>query len=626
MPPPPKRYRRAELDEADALVLEEGSGSEDGGEYIPVKQRREMEERRRLAALGRPAGGAAAPPAAAPGAPPDAPPPPDAGAARGRESLLVLKAKELADGRGETAEARALREERELMASVTARAALKTYKELATGVSLTQKSVPTGWRPPLRYRRMDADEAQALRDAHFIAVAGADPPPPIPTFEEMRFPAPILRVLAEAGIAKPTPIQMQGLPAILAGRDMIGVAFTGSGKTLAFGLPMIMAALQEETRMPLAPGEGPVGLVVCPSRELARQTLDVVEAHCAALRAGGAPELRCLLLIGGVDGKTQSDPIRSAGVHICVATPGRLKDLLSKRRMTLDICRFFGLDEADRMVDLGFEDDLREVMSFFKGQRQTVLFSATMPAKIKSFAESALVDAIEVSVGRAGATNLDIIQEVEYVKEEAKLLAVLEALQKTAPPVLVFAEKKGDVDRIHEFLLVKGVEAVAVHGSKDQEEREWAIAEFKGGRKDVLIATDVASKGLDFAGVQHVVNFDMPEEIENYVHRIGRTGRRGRTGVATTFVNKDTAEHALLDLKHVLREARQRIPPCLQTLHDPMDELRALEAASGQRGCVYCGGLGHRIADCPKLRSDSRAQGAKRADQFGSSGGFGAEM
>ena len=207
---------------------------------------------------------------------------------------------------------------------------------------------------------------------------------------------------------------------------------------------------------------------------------------------------------------------------------------------------------------------MRDILSFFKYQRQTLMFSATMPQKIKSFAESALVDAVEVNVGRAGATNLDIIQEVEYVKEEDKLGYLLDCLQKTAPPVLVFAENKRDVDAIHEFLLLQGVDVCAVHGDKDQEERLAAIQGFKTGAKDVLVATDVASKGLDFPGVQHVINYDMPDEIENYVHRIGRTGRSGKTGVATTFVNtRQCEESILLDLKHLLREARQRVPQFL---------------------------------------------------------------
>lgn len=618
-----KRYRRAELDEEDQANLLHANGEQDDyEEYIPVKKRREMEQRERLVRLGR-------------GAPPgtfveeedvlkdlegaeaceidgDA-----AGKQqRGKQSLLVMKAKALQETPVETEQDRALREEEDLMRHITQRQALKTYKELAQDISYS-RTTRTGWKPPLKYRLMSEDDHQALREKFYIICSGKNIPPPIPSFEDMKFPPAILRVLQEKGINRPTPIQMQGLPAILSGRDMIGIAFTGSGKTTVFALPMIMAAVQEELRMPLTQGEGPVGLIMCPSRELARQTLEVVEGFTAALKQDGHPELRSLLCIGGIDMKAQADAVRN-GVHMVVATPGRLKDMLAKRRLNLDICRYLCLDEADRMVDLGFEDDIRDVLSFFKGQRQMLMFSATMPAKIKSFAESALVDPIEVNVGRAGATNLDIIQEVEYVKDDAKLIALLVALQKTPPPVLVFAENKRDVDTIHEFLLVKGVEAVAVHGSKDQEERSWAIDEFKAGKKDVLIATDVASKGLDFAGVQHVINYDMPEEIENYVHRIGRTGRRGKTGVATTFINKDTSELALLDLKHLLREAKQRIPPVLQSLHDPTEELRDLEAASGAKGCVYCGGLGHRIADCPKLRADTREQGRKRQDRFGS--------
>jgi ATP-dependent RNA helicase DDX41 len=545
---------------------------------------------------------------------------------RGNKSLLVMKAKALQDGVHETEEERNLREEKELMRSITHRKALKTYQELAKGIEYS-RTMPTGWKPPLRYRLASETENQSIREKFYIICSGHDIPPPVTDFKDMKFPPAILKVLENRGIRKPTPIQMQGLPVILSGRDMIGVAFTGSGKTTVFVLPMIMAALQEEIRMPLEGQEGPVGLIICPSRELARQTVEVIEGYTAALYEDGHPQLKCLLCIGGIDMKAQLDAVRTGGVHVIVATPGRLKDMLSKRRLNLDICRYMCLDEADRMVDLGFEEEIREILSFFKGQRQMVMFSATMPAKIKSFAESALVDPIEVNVGRAGATNLDIIQEIEYVKAEDKLPTILDALQKTPPPVLIFAENKRDVDTIHEFLLVKGVEAVAVHGSKDQEERSWAIDEFKAGRKDVLIATDVASKGLDFADVQHVINYDMPEEIENYVHRIGRTGRRGRTGVATTFINKDTSELALLDLKHLLQEAKQRIPPMLQALHDPTEELRGLESATGAKGCVYCGGLGHRIADCPKLRADTREQGRKNIDRFGrGGGGFGAEM
>jgi ATP-dependent RNA helicase DDX41 len=175
-------------------------------------------------------------------------------------------------------------------------------------------------------------------------------------------------------------------------------------------------------------------------------------------------------------------------------------------------------------------------------------------------------------------------------------------------------------------LLLKGVEAVAIHGGKDQEEREFAIASFKAGKKDVLVATDVASKGLDFPDIQHVINYDMPAEIENYVHRIGRTGRCGKTGIATSFINKNQSETILLDLKHLLKEAKQRIPPVLATLDDPMEEAEELAKASGVKGCAYCGGLGHRISECPKLEHQkSQAIAGTRRDYFGS-GGYGGEI
>jgi ATP-dependent RNA helicase DDX41 len=247
-------------------------------------------------------------------------------------------------------------------------------------------------------------------------------------------------------------------------------------------------------------------------------------------------------------------------------------------------------------------------MDHFKGQRQTVLFSATMPKTIQNFARSALVKPIEVNVGRAGAASLDVLQEVEFVAQEAKIVYLLEVLQKTPPPVLIFAENKTDVDDIHEFLLLKGVNAVATHGGKDQEERTYAVNSFREGKKDVLIATDVASKGLDFNDVQHVINFDMPKEIENYVHRIGRTGRGGRTGVATTFVNKNTAVLLLLDLKQLLIEAKQKVPPFLANLEAEQVADVAVVEQTGVAGCSYCGGLGHRIANCPKLEQTKLKQ------------------
>ncbi|KPP64433.1 putative ATP-dependent RNA helicase DDX41, partial [Scleropages formosus] len=515
--------------------------------------------------------------------------------------------KEKAEARKESAKEKQLKEEEKILESVAEGRALMSVKEMAKGITYDDP-IKTSWRPPRYILNMPLARHDRVRKKYHILVEGDGIPLPIKSFREMKFPQAILKGLKKKGIVHPTPIQIQGIPTVLSGRDMIGIAFTGSGKTLVFTLPLVMFSLEQEKRLPFLKREGPYGLIICPSRELARQTHSIIEYYCKLLEEEGAPQLRCALCIGGMSVKEQMEVVKH-GVHMMVATPGRLMDLLQKKMVSLDICRYLALDEADRMIDMGFEEDIRTIFSYFKasfclffyrGQRQTLLFSATMPKKIQNFAKSALVKPVTINVGRAGAASLDVIQEVEYVKEEAKMVYLLECLQKTPPPVLIFAEKKADVDAIHEYLLLKGVEAVAIHGGKDQEERTKAIEAFKEGKKDVLVATDVASKGLDFPSIQHVVNYDMPEEIENYVHRIGRTGRSGKTGIATTFINKGCDESVLMDLKALLIEAKQKVPPVLQVLQTGDETMLDI---GGERGCTFCGGLGHRITDCPKLEA-----------------------
>ncbi|KAE9419280.1 hypothetical protein Angca_009551 [Angiostrongylus cantonensis] len=383
----------------------------------------------------------------------------------------------------------------------------------------------------------------------------------------------------------------------LSGRDMIGIASTGSGKTLTFALPLIMFCLEQEYMLPFERGEGPYALIIVPSRELARQIHDVIvdilqwvglDTKMPKIRAGlciGRWRLPCEVEIGGV--------------HVCVATPGRLSDMLTKKIFNLEVCRYLVLDEADRMLDMGFEDELKSIFAFFKAQRQTLLFSATMPKKIQNFAKSALVRPVVVNVGRAGAASLNVLQEIEYVRTEDKLTRVLDCLQKTPPKVLIFAEKKVDVDNIYEYLLVKGVEVASIHGGKEQRDRHIGIDEFRHGQKDVLVATDVASKGLDFQGIEHVINYDMPEDIENYVHRIGRTGRSGKRGMATTFINRKADLSVMQDLKQLLVEAGQELPAFLRDLAGDVEEPPTGNV--DDKGCAYCSGLGHRITNCPKL-------------------------
>jgi len=282
-------------------------------------------------------------------------------AKRKKKSLLDERAEQLASGSivQLSAAEETQQETAQVLASIdnNQHRALMSVKEIAKGVEYTSV-MKTGWRPPRHIREMDEEERQAIRDKWHILVEGDDIPPPIKTFKEMRFPQPVLDHLIAKGIKKPTPIQIQGLPAILSGRDMIGIAFTGSGKTLVFTLPMVMIAYEEEKRMPITRGEGPFGLIIVPSRELATQTWDIAKEIAGALRAAGEPELRSACVIGGQSVGEQLAGARE-GLHFCVATPGRLCDMLTKKRFNLELCKYLALDEADRLIgEPAFEEEV----------------------------------------------------------------------------------------------------------------------------------------------------------------------------------------------------------------------------------------------------------------------------
>ncbi|EAT36170.1 AAEL011744-PA [Aedes aegypti] len=592
--PPVKRYRREEKD-SDASDHEENDDKY--VPYVPVKERKKQQ----LLKMGRIVQLTAEASNVGKSSSENEHDDENAEEAWGRKFNISLldqhtELKKIAEAKKISAVEKQLKEEEKILESVAEKKALMGVAELAKGIQY-EDPIKTSWKPP-RYilSRTDASH-ERVREKMRILVDGENVPPPICSFREMKFPKAILAALEKRNIRKPSPIQVQGIPAVLSGRDLIGIAFTGSGKTLVFVLPIVMFSLEQELRLPFISKEGPYGLIICPSRELAKQTHDIIQYYCQHLQMSGMPEIRSALAIGGVPVNDALATIQQ-GCHIMVATPGRLMDMLDKKLLKLDVCRYLCMDEADRMIDAGFEEDIRTIFSYFKGQRQTLLFSATMPKKIQNFAKSALVKPVTINVGRAGAASMNVTQDVEYVKQEAKVVYLLDCLQKTPPPVLIFAEKKQDVDAIHEYLLLKGVEAVAIHGGKDQEERYRSVEGFRNQEKDVLVATDVASKGLDFPDVQHVINYDMPDDIENYVHRIGRTGRSGSKGLATTFINKATEQFVLLDLKHLLIEAKQKVPPFLGELCSETEKYADLGD-----GCSYCGGLGHRITECPKLEA-----------------------
>ncbi|KAL4488411.1 hypothetical protein ABPG72_019261 [Tetrahymena utriculariae] len=453
-----------------------------------------------------------------------------------------------------------------------------------------KEKVKTTWRIPKTYRTVNQREIQKVLKKYNVLMEGQNTPPPIQSFEEMRFPKKIIAILKEKKVKKPTAIQMVGLPTVLLGRDMIGIAPTGQGKTIVFLLPALIMAIEHEINMPLFRGEGPLAIVIVPSHELAIQTYDLACYYSQKLQEAGYPQIRCCLSIGGMDMMQQIAQLKE-GVHLMVGTPGRTSDMVDKVKFNMNLCRYIVLDEADRLLDMIFEKEIRNIIDHVPGARQTLLFSSTMPKKVQDFAKQALIDPIIINIGRAGQVNLNVIQEVEYVKQEEKLQQLISCLQKTKPPVLIFCDKSNDVDDIHEYLLLKGIDVTSLHGGKKQEERTKAMKEFQQSQKDVLIATDIGAKGLDFPNVQHVINFDMPKEIESYVHRIGRTGRQGKTGRATTFVNKQQDENILSDLKMLLIEAKQPIPHFLkQITHN-----------SQSGGCGFCGGLGHTIHNCNKL-------------------------
>lgn len=594
-------------------------------EYVPLKARRLQQIQRASARVGSRAG-ASAPtsgdggPVSNPDGGPDASDEGEPDGARPRRMLLdeARELREKAKYESKTEAERLAEEEHKILAAHLAKnKRLAGAHELAQGISYAEP-LSTSWRPPKFVAAMSTEEMEVVRKANHILTDGEDVPPCITNFRDMRIPDPLLRYLRkEKKIKKPTPIQMQGLPTAFSGRDMIGIAFTGSGKTLAFTLPIVLFAAEDEMRMPYDRGEGPTGLVVCPSRELARQTYENTKAMCDVLHQAGYPRVQVLLAIGGIN-MAEQQHVLSHGFHIVIATPGRLQDMLQRKRLNLTSCKYLCMDEADRMIDMGFEEDVRNIMSFFTHQRQTLLFSATMPKKIQDFAEQSLIKPVVVNVGRAGAASMAIDQVIEEVSPEAKMPMLVQTIYKTAPPTIVFSDNKNEVDDIQEYLLMRGISAVAIHGSKSQEEREYAIKAFKSGQKDVMVASGVASKGLDFNEIQHVINYTMPKEIEDYVHQIGRTGRSGKRGTATTFVNRSVPDQTLLDLKYLLIEAGQTVPPFLNEIDDPHAALVSTGAST--QGCSYCGGLGHSIRDCPKLEGTQRRQTANFS--HGDAGGF----
>jgi ATP-dependent RNA helicase RhlE len=346
------------------------------------------------------------------------------------------------------------------------------------------------------------------------------------TFESLGFAAPILQALKNSGFNKPTPIQAGAIPAGLAGKDVLGIAQTGTGKTAAFALPI----LQQMAANKLHPRRFATrALILSPTRELAVQ----IEQEFRKFGTGLA--LNTVLIVGGVGRSGQVNRM-SRGADIVVGTPGRICDLMSTRNLLIDQTQFFVLDEADRMLDLGFMPDIRKVVAALPSRRQSALFSATMPKEIAHLAEGLLREPVRVTIESVASTPVLVEQHVHFVDGSGKKHLLNSLLRDPSlTRAIVFTRTKRGADRVALQLNAEKISATAMHGNLGQNARQRALEAFRAGEVRVLVATDLAARGIDVAGVSHVVNYELPNEPESYIHRIGRTARNGASGIAVAF-------------------------------------------------------------------------------------------
>ena len=420
------------------------------------------------------------------------------------------------------------------------------------------------WVEPAELSEMTEAELADLRlELDGIKVSGKDVPKPVQKWSQCALSRTTLDIIERLGFDKPTPIQMQAFPAIMSGRDVIGVAKTGSGKTLAFLLPMFRHIKDQP---PLKENDGPIGLIMTPTRELATQ----IHRECKPfLKSMG---LRAVCAYGGAPIKDHIAELKR-GAEIIVCTPGRMIDLLAAnqgRVTNLKRVTYVVLDEADRMFDMGFEPQVMKIFANMRPDRQTILFSATMPRIMDALAKKVLNSPLEITVGGRSVVAQEITQVVEIREESQKFIRLLELLGELYDKdddarTLVFVDRQEKADELLKELMRKGYPCMSIHGGKDQIDRDSTIQDFKNGIVPVLIATSVAARGLDVKQLKLVVNYDAPNHLEDYVHRAGRTGRAGQKGTAVTFVARDQ-ENCAPGIAKALEQSGQPVPEQLEEM------------------------------------------------------------
>ncbi|KAK4127427.1 DEAD-domain-containing protein [Parathielavia appendiculata] len=424
-----------------------------------------------------------------------------------------------------------------------------------------------------------------------VTPSGRDVPEPVLTFSNPPLDPHLLANIELARYKIPTPVQKYSIPIVINGRDLMACAQTGSGKTGGFLFPIMHQSFTQGPSPTPAQGAGgyrqrkayPTALILAPTRELVSQIYE--ESRKFAYRSWVRP----CVVYGGADIGSQLRQIER-GCDLLVATPGRLVDLIERGRISLCNIKYLVLDEADRMLDMGFEPQIRRIVQGEDmpptGQRQTLMFSATFPRDIQMLAQDFLSDYVFLSVGRVGSTSENITQKVEYVEDVDKRSVLLDILHTHgAGLTLIFVETKRMADSLSDFLINQNFPATSIHGDRTQRERERALELFRNGKCPILVATAVAARGLDIPNVTHVINYDLPTDVDDYVHRIGRTGRAGNTGIATAFFNRGN-RGIVRELIDLLKEANQEVPGFLETI--------ARESSFGGGGRARGGGGGGR--------------------------------
>lgn len=458
-----------------------------------------------------------------------------------------------------------------------------------------------------------------------VEASGTNVPEPVIRFLNPPLDEHLLTNIELAGYKVPTPVQKYSIPIVMGGRDLMACAQTGSGKTGGFLFPILSQAYIHGPSPPPPQSGGfagyrqrkayPTSLILAPTRELVSQIYD--ESRKFAYRSWVRP----CVVYGGADIGSQLRQL-DRGCDLLVATPGRLVDLIERGRISLQNIKYLVLDEADRMLDMGFEPQIRRIV---EGEdmpptslRQTLMFSATFPRDIQMLARDFLKDYVFLSVGRVGSTSENITQKIEYVEDVDKRSVLLDILHTMGTGLtLIFVETKRMADALSDFLLAQGFPATSIHGDRTQRERERALEMFRTGRFPILVATAVAARGLDIDNVTHVVNYDLPTDIDDYVHRIGRTGRAGNTGHSTAFFNRGN-RGVVRDLIDLLKEANQEVPSFLETV---AREGSGFGGGGGGRGGRGGGGRGRGSAATRDVRR--YGGGAPGGGWGGSGGGFG---